>query len=107
MLTFCYFLLIFDFARFLPSPEETKAVQEASERLHSNLEFVQKQQVMQASGDPPASIADWQGGGLQQLDCAWEVEPAFEALIDHESVRVISSLFLTRVFAHFCPLFCR
>jgi ectoine hydroxylase-related dioxygenase (phytanoyl-CoA dioxygenase family) len=68
------------------SPEETKAVQEASERLHRNLEFVQKQQVMQAGGDPPASIADWQKGGLQQLDCAWEVEPAFEVLIDHPSV---------------------
>lgn len=69
------------------SPEETKAIQEASERLHSNLEFVQKQHVMQAGGDdPPASIEAWQGGGLQQLDCAWEVEPAFEALIDHESV---------------------
>jgi ectoine hydroxylase-related dioxygenase (phytanoyl-CoA dioxygenase family) len=68
------------------SPEETAACQAASERLHSNLEFVQKQNVMQAGGEPPKSIAEWQGGGLQQLDNAWEPEPAFEALIDHPSV---------------------
>ena len=55
------------------SPEETVACQAASERLHSNLEFVQKQHVMQAGGQPPESIEEWQSGGLQQLDNAFEV----------------------------------
>ena len=68
------------------SPEETEACVAASDRIHSNLEFVQKQQVMQAGGEPPASIEEWQGSGLQQLDNVWEAEPAFEALIDHPSV---------------------
>ena len=68
------------------SPEETEACVAASDRIHSNLEFVQKQQVMQAGGEPPASIEEWQSGGLQQLDNVWEAEPAFEALIDHPSV---------------------
>lgn len=68
------------------SDAEVTACQEASERLHSNLPFIQKQQVMQAGGEPPASVAEWQGAGLQQLDNAFEVEPAFEPLIDHPSV---------------------
>lgn len=55
------------------SPEETAACQAASERLHNNLEFVQKQAVMQAGGEPPKSIKEWQSRGLQQLDNAFEV----------------------------------
>lgn len=55
------------------SPEETAACQAASERLHSNLEFVQNQHIMQAGGEPPDSIEEWQSGGLQQLDNAFEV----------------------------------
>ena len=57
------------------SPEETAACQAASERLHNNLDFVQKQHVMQAGGEPPKSIDEWQSGGLQQLDNAFEVCP--------------------------------
>lgn len=68
------------------SSDEVSLCLAASERLHSNLQFINKQNRMQAGETGTVdSVEAWQSGGLQQLDNAWEAEPVFEPLIDHPS----------------------
>eukprot|EP01043_Picozoa_sp_COSAG02_P104378 COSAG02_NODE_40370_length_406_cov_0.983713_1_plen_115_part_00 len=71
------------------TPEETRACLEASRRVHSNLELLQKLTAEQQGAQAAAALPDT-AEGLQedwrQVGNAYEYEHAFECLIDHPSV---------------------